>query len=82
MQTEPKFILDYDIMIWMNSGISSSLSNFKNIKRKKTEFKLTEELYSLVEDNLNVFGNTPSGRSQVIKVVPESKLWRRARKIS
>jgi len=82
MQTEPKFILDYDIMIWMNSGISSSLSNFKNIKRKKTEFKLTEEQYSLVEDNLNVFGNTPSGRSQVIKVVPESKLWRRARKIS
>jgi len=82
MQTEPKFILDYDIMIWMNSGISSSLSNFKNIKRKKTEFKLTEEQYDLVEDNLNVFGNTPSGRSQVIKVVPESKLWRRARKVS
>ena len=34
MQTEPKFILDYDIMTWMNSGISSPLSNFKNITIK------------------------------------------------
>jgi hypothetical protein len=77
MQTEPKFFLDYDIMAWINTGISSSLSNFKNKKRKQITFQLTDEQFNLVEDNLDVFGNTPTGRSQVIKVIPESKLWRR-----
>jgi hypothetical protein len=81
MQTEPKFIFHYDVMAWMSSGISSSLSNFKNIKRKEIEFKLTDEQFNLVEDNLQIFGNTPAGRSQVIKVVPESKWWRRPVKV-
>ena len=81
MQTEPKFIFHYDVMAWMSSGISSSLSNFKNIKRKEIEFKLTDEQFNLVEDNLRIFGNTPAGRSQVIKVVPESKWWRRPVKV-
>ena len=76
MQTEPKFFLDYNIMAWMNTGISS-LSNFKNKKRKQVVFQLTDEQFNLVEDNLGVFGNTLAGRSQVIKVVPESKWWRK-----
>ena len=63
-------------MVWINTGISSSLSNFKNKKRKHIIFQLTDEQFNLVEDNLGVFGNTPAGRSQVIKVVPESELWR------
>jgi len=40
------------------------------------EFKLTKEQFDLVQDNLEIFGDTPTGRSQVIKVVPESKWWR------
>ena len=76
MQTEPKFFLDYNIMAWMNTE-TSSLSNFKNKKREEVVFQLTDEQFNLVEDNLGIFGNTPTGRSQVIKVVPESKWWRR-----
>jgi len=45
-------------------------------KRKHIIFQLTDEQFNLVEDNLGLFGNTPAGRSQVIKVVPESELWR------
>jgi len=78
MQTEPKFFFNYDIIAWMNTGISSSLSNFKNMKKQKVVFQLTDEQFNLVEDNLGVFGNTSAGRSQVIKVVPKSKLWRQA----
>ncbi|KFM15057.1 Anaerobic magnesium-protoporphyrin IX monomethyl ester oxidative cyclase protein [Marine Group I thaumarchaeote SCGC AAA799-O18] len=76
MQTEPKFFLDYNIMAWMNTEISS-LSNFKNKKKEEVVFQLTEEQFNLVEDNLGIFGNTPTGRSQVIKVIPESKWWRK-----
>jgi len=82
MQTEPKFFLDYDITAWINAGKSSSLSNFKNKKREEVVFQLTDEQFNLVEDNLGIFGNTPTGRSQVIKVIPESKWWRRAVTVS
>ena len=75
MQTEPRFFLDYNIMAWMNTD--SSLSNFKNKKRSEVVFQLTDEQFNLVEDNLGIFGNTPAGRSQVIKVIPESKWWRK-----
>ena len=75
MQTEPRFFLDYNIMAWMNTD--SSLSNFKNKKRREVVFQLTDEQFNLVEDNLGIFGNTPAGRSQVIKVIPESKWWRK-----
>jgi len=76
MQTEPKFFLDYDVMTWMNAKTSSSLNNFKNKNGKEIIFKLTKEQFDLVQDNLEIFGDTPTGRSQVIKVVPESKWWR------
>ena len=82
MQTEPKFFLDYDITAWINAGKSSSLSNFKNKKREEVVFQLTDEQFNLVEDNLGIFGNTPTGRSQVIKVIHESKWWRRAVTVS
>ena len=81
MQTKLKFFYDYDIAVWINTGISSSLSNFKNKKKKQVVFQLTDDQFNLVEDNLGVFGNTPAGRSQVIKVVPEAKLWRRPVKV-
>ena len=76
MQTEPKFFLDYNVMAWMNAKTSSSLNNFKNKNGKEIIFKLTKEQFDLVQDNLEIFGDTPTGRSQVIKVVPESKWWR------
>ena len=76
MQTEPKFFLDYDVMAWMNAKTSSSLNNFKNKNGKEVIFKLTKEQFDLVQDNLEIFCDTPTGRSQVIKVVPESKWWR------
>jgi radical SAM superfamily enzyme YgiQ (UPF0313 family) len=78
MRTQPKFFYDYDIVTWINTGVSSSLTNFRNETRKEVTFQLTDEQFDLVEDNLNIFGNTSAGRSQVIKVVPESKLWRQA----
>ena len=68
-------------MAWMNTK-TSSLSNFKNKKREEVVFQLTDEQFNLVEDNLGIFGNTPTGRSQVIKVIPESKWWRRAVTVS
>ena len=79
MKTEPKFFLNYDIMAWMNTGISSALSSFKNNSKKEVTFQLTDEQFDLVEVNLKKFGNTISGRSQVIRDIPTSKLSRQPR---
>lgn len=75
MKTNPEFIYDYDILTWLNTG-ELSLSNFKNEKKLRVQFKLTDEQFTTVEDNLNIYGHTRTGRSQVIKVVPESNWWR------
>ena len=33
--------------------------------------------YDFVQDKLNIYGDTPVGRSQALKRIPIQKLWRR-----
>ena len=75
METNPEFIYDYDILTWLNTG-ESSLTNFKNKKKLKIWFKLTDEQFTTVEDNLNIYGHTSTGRSQLLKIVAEPNWWR------
>ena len=77
METNPEFDYDYDILAWMNSHVVSFLSSFELDKKLKIIFELTEEQYKTVEDSLDIFGHNKIGRSQVIKVVGQNKLWRK-----
>ena len=77
METNPEFDYDYDILAWMNSQVVSFLSSFELDKKLKIIFELTEEQYKTVEDSLDIFGHNKIGRSQVIKVVGQNKLWRK-----
>ena len=64
-----------NILTWLNTG-ESSLTNFKNKKKLKIWFKLTDEQFTTVEDNLNIYGHTSTGRSQLLKIVAEPNWWR------
>ena len=75
METNPEF--DYDILAWMNSKEVSFLNSFELDKKLKIIFELTEDQYKTVEDSLDIFGHNKIGRSQVIKVVGQNKLWRK-----
>ena len=77
-----KLTSNYDIITWMNTVITSSLKNFRKLNKERILFELSKEQYDLVEDNLKIYGDTPTGRSQLLKVIPKSKIWRTPVKVN
>ena len=82
MKSNPEFILDFDILTWMNTGVTASLKSFKLDKKSKIKFSLTQEQYDVLEDKLNIFGHTKIGRSQAVNWVAHNSLWRKPSPIS
>ncbi len=77
MNTNPEFSFEYDIVSWINSLDEEPLEKFKYDSAKKFIFTLTNEQFKLIEDKLQVFGDTTEGKSQVIKRLGEGLLlWR------
>ena len=77
MNTNPEYLFEYDIVSWVNSLDEEPLEKFKYNSAKKFIFKLTNEQFKLIEDKLQVFGDTTEGKSQVIKRLGEGLfLWR------
>lgn len=76
MHTNPKFGFEYDIKLWLNDLDEKSIENFKFPTPTKMEFKLTEIQFKMVEDELEIHGDNPTGRSIVIKRVPYKMLLR------
>ena len=77
LKTNPEFLFDYDILTWMNTGVTSSLKSFKLNKKSKIKFSLTQEQYNVLEDKLNIFGHNKIGRSQAVNWVAHHLLWRK-----
>jgi len=77
LKTNPEFLFDYDILTWMNTGVTSSLKSFKLNKKSKIKFSLTQEQYDVLEDKLNIFGHNKIGRSQAVNWVAHHLLWRK-----
>ena len=77
LKSNPEFLFDYDILTWMNTGVTSSLKSFKLNKKSKIKFSLTQEQYDVLEDKLNIFGHNKIGRSQAVNWVAHHLLWRK-----
>ncbi len=76
MTTNPEYTFDYNIIKWLTDKDESSLIKFKLDSKITLSFKLTEEQYKIVQDKLEIFGNTFVGMGQVIKRIPRKMLWR------
>ena len=77
LKSNPEFIFDYDILTWMNTGVTASLNSFKLDQKSKIKFSLTQEQYDVLEDKLNIFGHNKIGKSQCVNWVPQHLLWRK-----
>jgi radical SAM superfamily enzyme YgiQ (UPF0313 family) len=73
--TNPEFLFAYDIQKWINSE-DQLLSQFKFPNSINIAFKLTDEQFKIVEDNLNMYRNTIVGITKAMKVIPVQSLWR------
>lgn len=72
----PEFLFNYDFIKWVNDSNDISLESFRLPHPAKIQFKLTDEQYKLVQEQLKVFGDTPVGRAQVVKRTSVQMLWR------
>jgi len=77
MNNNPKYEFEYDVLNWLNDDSSHTLEHFKFNKKSIIEFILSEKQFKIVQDNIDMYGDTPAGKSQVIKRLPRKFLWRK-----
>ena len=77
LNTNPEYELNYDITPWLDNPEELSLENFVFSTPQKIIFTLTDEQFTIVDDELNIYGNSPVGRGQALKRIPINKLWRK-----
>ena len=75
MTTIPEYEFDYDVKSWIDEKNNSSIEKFK-IWPKKFSFILTNEQFNVVQNNIDVYGNSQIGKSKALKMIPIQKLWR------
>lgn len=75
MKTIPKYQFNYDVKNWVNEKNDLSIEDFK-MDIKEIEFILTEEQFKVVQNNIDVYGDSQIGKSKALKMIPIKKLWR------
>ena len=76
MQSNPQFNFQYDIPKWLAGNDELPLKVFKLFSKTPITFLLSDEQYKLVQDNLEIYGDSPNGKGQVLKKIPKQMLWR------
>lgn len=76
MKTNPQYQFQYDVSRWLLDKDDLPLRCFKLNSKLEVMFKISKEQYKLVQDNLDIYGNTPNGKGQVLKKIPKQILWR------
>ena len=77
MQKNPRYEFEYDIPKWLANKDELPLKIFKLVEKTPILFVLSKEQYKLVQDNLEIYGDSPNGKGQVLKKIPKQMLWRR-----
>jgi radical SAM superfamily enzyme YgiQ (UPF0313 family) len=77
MNTNPEFTFNYNIMKWLNGTNGISLSSFKLSSPIRVAFELTDDQFKVVEDELDLRGNSDVGRSHALKHIHIKTLLRR-----
>jgi radical SAM superfamily enzyme YgiQ (UPF0313 family) len=75
MNDNPEFIFNYDVKRWGDSS-EGILTNYQNLSPVKLRFILTEKQNKMIQDKLEIYGNSPAGLLQTIKRIPRQNLWR------
>lgn len=75
--TNPKYTFEYDIKNWSADYENKPLNFFKFPTPTKFVFKFSRQQYQTVQDNLDRYGDSLSGRGLAIKSTAMKDLWRR-----
>ena len=72
----PEFILKHDVQKWNDSTSENMIEKFQFTKPRKIVFNYNEEESKLFIDNMNIYGTSIHGMSQVVKRIPQNFFWR------
>jgi radical SAM superfamily enzyme YgiQ (UPF0313 family) len=75
MKTNPEYLFNYDVKNWVQEKNSLDIENFK-IESTNIVFLLSTEQFNVVQDNIDVYGDSQIGKSKALKMIPIQKLWR------
>ena len=76
LDTNPEYEFEYDIPSWLSPKTNLKLNNFKLNTKLKISFQLDDEQFKMVQDNIDIYGNSRIGKSKTLKMLPNQKLWR------
>ena len=74
MNTNPEFILEYDVKKWLLN--KKPLKYFKFSSPVNTIFTITDEQYKIIQDTLDVYGDSLVEKTKVLKMIAQHHLWR------
>jgi len=74
MDTNPEYILEYDVKKWLLN--KTELKNFKFPRPVNTIFMLTDEQYRIIQDTLDMYGDSIVEKTKVLKMISQHHLWR------
>jgi radical SAM superfamily enzyme YgiQ (UPF0313 family) len=77
LKTNPEYYFKYDIPKWLSPKNTKKLNELKLDSKTKVSFALDNEQYKIVQDNIDVYGDSDIGRSKTLKMTPNQKLWRK-----
>jgi len=77
MSNNPEDYFEYDIPSWLNNSQNKPLESFKFTTPKKILFKFSEQQYKIVQDTLNRYPDSMSGRGLALKSISMKDLWRK-----
>jgi len=72
----PEFILKHDVQKWNDSTSENMIEKFQFTKPRKIVFNYNKEESKLFIDNMNIYGTSIHGMSQVVKRIPQNFFWR------
>ena len=74
--TNPEYVFDYDIKKWLADYNGNPLKSFKLDIPKKISFRFTDQQFKTVEDTVNRYADSLSGKGLAMKSVSVMDLWR------
>ena len=69
-------MFDYDIKKWLADYNGNPLKSFKLDIPKKISFRFTDQQFKTVEDTVNRYADSLSGKGLAMKSVSVMDLWR------
>ena len=74
--TNPEYMFDYDIKKWLADYNGNPLKSFKLDIPKKISFRFTDQQFKTVEDTVNRYADSLSGKGLAMKSISVMDLWR------